>query len=103
MRKAGAVIASCLFCAGDYALWRIQLSFVMLPAHPSEICFAFHRAGSAGHPGSKQPHVKRVALFNYHGQLNKGSTKVLMFPFATPCKARGFQSKQLNFIISTLC
>ena len=21
---------------------------------------------------------------------------MLMFPFATPCKARGFQSKQLN-------
>jgi hypothetical protein len=58
---------------------------------------------NAGHPGSKQPHVKRVALFKCHGQLNEGSTKVLMFPFATPCKAREFQSKQLNLIIFGLC
>jgi hypothetical protein len=50
---------------------------VMLPTH------------SAVHPGSKQPHLKRVSLFNCHGQLNKGSTKVMMFPFAIPCKARG--------------
>jgi len=75
----------------------------MLPTHPSEIGFAFHRAGNAGHPGRKQPHVKLVALFNCHGQLNEGSTKVLMFPFATPCKAQGFQSKQCNFIIFELC
>jgi hypothetical protein len=58
----------------------------MLPAH------------SAGHPGSKQPHVKRVGLCNCHGQLNKESTKVLMFPFAIPCKARGIQSKECNLL-----
>jgi len=44
--------------------------------------------------------VKRVALFYPDGPNNlaelgqAGSTKVLMFPFATPCEARGFQSKQ---------
>ena len=31
----------------------------MLPAHPSEIGFAFHRTGSAGHPGSMHTNVLR--------------------------------------------
>ena len=35
---------------------------------------------------SKLPPVKRVALFHGQRPLNKGSKKVLMFPFATPCK-----------------
>ena len=43
---------------------------------------------------SKLPPVKRVALFYGQRLLNKGSTKVLMFPFATLCEARDFQSKQ---------
>ena len=43
---------------------------------------------------SKLPPVKRVALLYGQRPLNKRSTKVLMFPFAIPCKARGFQSKQ---------
>ena len=50
----------------------------------------------AGHPGSKQT-VQQVALFCPDG-WNKGSTKVLMFPFAIPCKTKGSQSKQFNFI-----
>jgi hypothetical protein len=49
---------------------------------------------------SKLPSVKRVALFNGQRPLNKGSTKVLMFPFATPCEAWGFQSKQCIFTIN---
>jgi hypothetical protein len=37
---------------------------------------------------------KRVALFYSQRPLNKGSTKVLMFPFAPLCKVLGFQAKQ---------
>jgi len=38
--------------------------------------------------------MKRVTLFYSQRPLNKGSTKVLTFLFAIPCKARGFQNKQ---------
>ena len=38
-------------------------------------------------PGTRKlPPVKRVALLYGQRPLNKGSTKVLMFPFATPSK-----------------
>jgi hypothetical protein len=43
----------------------------MLPAHPSEISFPFHRAGSAGHPGSKQPPVKRGLCFARTGETKE--------------------------------
>ncbi len=45
-------------------------------------------------PISKLPPVKRVALLYGQRPFHKGSTKVLMFSFATPCKARGLKSKQ---------
>ncbi|MEE8382361.1 MAG: hypothetical protein V3R78_10865, partial [Thermodesulfobacteriota bacterium] len=45
-------------------------------------------------PAGKLPLMKRVALFYGQRPLNKGSTKVLMFPFAPLCKVLGFQAKQ---------
>ena len=65
---------------------------LILPAHPSEIYFAFQRAGSAVHPGSKQTPVKRVALFYPDGET-KEARKCWCFLLRSRAKHGVFKAK----------
>jgi hypothetical protein len=68
----------------------------MLPAHPNYISFAFNRAGSAGHPGSKQTPVKRGG-FVLPGRVKQRKHESGDVSFSGPVQSAGVSKQTIKF------